>query len=99
MPLEVRLSQRAKSDQNSIWLHIAEDNTAAADRVLGRFDDIFTLLSENPNAGPAKPPLGKGRRTFNAEGYVICYRVTPKAVEVDAILHGARNITRRLFDE
>ena len=99
MPREVRLTDRAKSDRNAIWLHIAGDRMGAADRILERFDDIFRLLADNPNAGPSKPRLGKGRRTFTVEGYVICYTVTPKAIEVIAILHGARRITRRLLEE
>ena len=99
MPREVRLTDRAQSDRNAIWLHIAEDRIGAADRILERFDDIFRLLSDNPNAGPSKPRLGKGRRTFTVEGYVICYTVSPVAIEVIAILHGARNITRRLLDD
>ena len=99
MPREVRLSERAKADRNAIWLHIAEDRITAADRILERFDDVFRLLSDNPNAGPSRPRLGKGRRTFTVEGYVICYTVSPTAIDVMAILHGARNITRRLVDD
>lgn len=99
MPREVRLTDRAKSDRNAIWLRIAENRISAADRILERFDDVFQLLSDNPNAGPSRPRLGKGRRTFTVEGYVICYTVTPSAIEVIAILHGARNITRRLLEE
>lgn len=99
MPREVRLTDRSKSDRNAIWLHIAEDRIGAADRILERFDDVFRLLSDNPDAGPSKPRLGRGIRTFTVEGYVICYRVTPEAIEVIAILHGARNITRRLLED
>lgn len=99
MPREVRLTPRAVSDRNDIWLHIAEDQITAADRVLDRFDDIFRLLSDNPNAGPSQPRLGVGIRTFTVEGYVVCYRLGADAVEVVAILHGARDITRRLIDE
>jgi toxin ParE1/3/4 len=99
MPREVRLTERAKSDRNAIWLHIADDRPSAADRILERFEDIFRLLAGSPNAGPAKPRLGKAMRTFTVEGYAICYRVTPDAIEVIAILHGARNITRRLLEE
>jgi toxin ParE1/3/4 len=99
MPREVRLTNRAKSDRNASWLHIAEDRMSAADRILERFDDVFRLLSDNPNAGPSKPRLGKGRRTFTVDGYVICYTVSPVAIEVIAILHGARNITLRLLEE
>ncbi|RYE88232.1 MAG: type II toxin-antitoxin system RelE/ParE family toxin [Hyphomicrobiales bacterium] len=99
MPREVRLTDRATSDRNAIWLHIAEDRITAADHILDRFDEIFRLLSDNSSAGPAKPRLGKGMRTFTVEGYVICYRVSPDAVEVIAILHGARKITRRLLED
>lgn len=72
---------------------------SAADRVLERFDDIFRLLSGNPNAGPARPRLGRTIRTFTVEGYVLCYRVSTDAIEVIAILHGARKITRRLLED
>ena len=99
MPRRLRLTTRAQTQREEIWLQVAHDNLRAADRIADRFRDVLVLLADNPNAGPAKPRLGRGIRTFTVEGYVICYSVRPDAIEVLAILHGARNITRRLLEE
>jgi len=99
MRRKVRLSDRAKQNQFEIWYYIAQDNIGAADRLASRLTEVYLLLSENPEAGPSKPHLGDGIRTFTVSGHVICYRVTPDAIEVVAVFHGARNITRRLLEE
>ena len=99
MPHEVILGRKATNDRDQLWLHVAEHNLGAADRLLDRFEDVFRLLSENPLAGPSRPDLGNGIRTFTVEGHVICYRVVGNAIVVASIFHGARNITRRLLEE
>ena len=99
MPHSVRLSNRAARNRNDLWLYVAENNLSAADKLLQRFEDAFRLLSENPEAGRARPDLGDNIRTFAVAGHVICCRPDHDAITVAAIFHGARNITRRLLDD
>jgi hypothetical protein len=40
-----------RTDLIDIWLHIAQDNPAAADRLLDRFEDVFIRLAETPPMG------------------------------------------------
>ena len=45
------LTPRAKRDVNEIWDYIADDNIAAADRVLDALDSAMSKLAKNPVSG------------------------------------------------
>lgn len=99
MSLSIRLSATARAHRQAIWLYIAQNDLNAADRIVDRFRDILVLLADNPLAGQSKPLLGDGVRTYVVEGHVLCYRATESTIEVVAIFHGARNITRQLLED
>ena len=47
----VVFTKKAREDLIDIWLHIAEDDPTAADRVLDRLDDAASHLADHPEDG------------------------------------------------
>lgn len=92
MALRLDRSPQANLDERDIWLSIAPDNIAAADRFIADLHDAEERLMEFPQLGRARPQLGEAVRSWVLGSYLIIYRVTPSAVEVLRILHGARDI-------
>lgn len=88
-----RLSNSANRDIEEIWEYIAADNPEAADQWLARFHETFRWLSRYPRAGHKRGDAGRRPVLFWVEGrYEIVYRVMSGFIEVDAVLHGSRDI-------
>jgi len=86
-----RLSNAADRDLNEIW-DIAADSLDAADRLVERLYRTFLWLSNYPMAGHKREDI-EIPVLFWAEGnYEIIYRAFPDSIEIDAILHGRRDI-------
>lgn len=85
-------TKRAEEDLIGIWTFIAEDDAAAADRLLDRIDAVCGLLAENPLLGPARPDLRPDLRYFTVARYLILYRKMAGGVEIVRIIHGARDL-------
>jgi toxin ParE1/3/4 len=70
--------------------YIAEDNPAAADRLVQRIMRAVNLLGKNPAMG--RPGRVSGTRELVVGGtpYVVPYRVRANAVEVLRVFHAAR---------
>lgn len=76
----VRLPQ-AEDDLVAIWNYIADDNEAAADRLLDRIADVARKLAVYPQSGRERPELASGLRSFVIGNYVLFY------------LHDSRRLT------
>lgn len=50
MPRIVR-TYPARDDLRQIWLYIAQDSVAAADRMIDRFEETLQLISQQPYMG------------------------------------------------
>lgn len=90
-------SPLAKADIVEIWAYIADDNPAAADRLITRFDEVFRRLLAQPLIGKATEELGAGVRFFPTGSYLIFYRQVDPNIEIIRVLHGARDITAEFF--
>lgn len=95
----IRRSGQAEEDLISIWLSIALDNGAAADRLLDRFDRRWELLATQPFSGMARNDLGEDIRHLVVGSYLTFYRVTPAGIDILRVLHGRRDITAEDFTE
>jgi toxin ParE1/3/4 len=88
------VSPSARSDLDGVWDYVAIENDAqtAAEKLIDRFHDAFRRLARHPGLGTTCDWLRPGLRRFPVWPYVIFY--TPKAdrVEIERVIHGARNI-------
>ncbi len=82
----------AAQDLDDIWLHIALDNPAAADRVIDRIVAKTWLYADNPLSGRARSELADNVRSFPVETCVVFYEPVPDGIRVVRVLHGARDI-------
>jgi toxin ParE1/3/4 len=89
---------RAEEDLIEIWTYIAQENLAAADRVLDRIDAVCGGLAEHPRMGPARPYLAEELRCFVAGPYLVLYREAPDGVEIVRVIHGARHLPAAFRD-
>ena len=78
----------------AIWLWIARDDPAAADRMLDAIDARCALLAEHLLAGPARDDILSGLRQLVAGPYLVLYRVAPELVRILRVLHGRRYIDK-----
>lgn len=59
-----RLTEEARQDLDEIWLYIAEDSPAAADRFLDTLYERLVLLAGQPLLGRLRPELAPNLRSF-----------------------------------
>lgn len=93
---KVRLSRKARTDLDEIWLYIGRDSTNAADRFVELLVSKFPLLAENPELGRKRPELAPDLRSFPVKNYLIFYRIGRGPLEIVRILSGFRDL-RNLF--
>jgi toxin ParE1/3/4 len=95
MPKRFRKRREADLDLASIWRFIAADNPNAANAVLNRIGDVFTLLTENPLAGRDRAQLRPGLRSFVVGSYVVFYFARADGIEIVRVINSRKNITVR----
>lgn len=88
----IRRSAAARRDADEIWLSIAIDSEAAAERLMRRFEAAEDRLADFPELGPIHPDLGSDARYWVVGDYLILYRVSAGDVEIVRIIHGARDL-------
>jgi toxin ParE1/3/4 len=93
----VRRTARAAADLDDIWLRVALDNPAAADRLIDRLVARCHDLAAHPGLGVACPEIAPDARMLIIDDYVALYRVERSGVEIVRIVHGARRL-KGLFD-
>lgn len=94
----VRLSPRARTDLEEIWIYIARDSSGAADRFLDRIYEMCQKLAHAPGMGRRREELGRDLRSFPVGSQVIFYRRAKAGIEVVRVLSGCRDLDS-LFDE
>ncbi|MGD9721060.1 MAG: type II toxin-antitoxin system RelE/ParE family toxin [Pirellulales bacterium] len=97
---QVLLTRAAEEARIEIWLHIARDNSTAADNVVEEIDRRCRLCASQPLLGEGRPDLGSELRCFPVGSYVVIYRPLVDGIEVLLVIHGARDIPshlRKLF--
>lgn len=88
----VRQSRLAAADLLELWIHIAREDVAAADRLLDRIDGVCAKLAVSPALGRSREELAPGLRSFPVGRYVIFYRPAAGGIELARVLHGARDL-------
>jgi toxin ParE1/3/4 len=96
--IRVHISDAAEADLEAIWMHIATDSPANADRFLDRLVASITgTLSTAPLAGRARDEFEAGLRSLPYEKYIVFYRVRESIVDIVRIIHAARDLSA-IFD-
>jgi len=91
-----RFSSLARQDLRGIHDYFAQDDPAAALRLVGRIEEATELLKDNPYLGESCEELAERVRMIIVGNYVIFYRPVDDGVEIARVIHGARD-WRRLF--
>jgi toxin ParE1/3/4 len=86
--MTVRWTPTALRDLDSLHSYIADDNTAAALAVLETVVAGIDALARHPEMG--RKGRVAGTRELVIAPYVVAYRAGKTAIEILAIIHGAR---------
>ncbi len=87
------LSPDALQDLQEVWDFVAIDNANAADQLEDEFFNAFEKLARQPGMGHTRSDVtGRDVRFWPAGSYLIVYREGPPALQILAILHGARDV-------
>jgi toxin ParE1/3/4 len=86
--MKLRYERGALADLDEIFAYIAQDNPAAAARLVVRIEEVATRIAETPFMGEATRK-SKFRR-FPVGNYLIVYEVDQDEVIIHYVRHGAR---------
>ena len=90
--MRLRRTEQAERDLVDIWVYIARDNIAAADRLIDEMDDKTKNLAFYPKMGRERFDILSGVRSISVRKYVILYRLTSDEIEILRYVHGRRDL-------
>ena len=86
--MKLRYERGALADLDEIFSYVAQNNRAAAARLVARFEDASRRIAEAPYIGEA---ARKSRfRRWVVGNYLIVYEVGTEEVVIHYVRHGAR---------
>jgi toxin ParE1/3/4 len=86
-------SNRSEADAYEIWLHVAQHDPVAADRLIRSIYEQLEFLSNSPLVGTDRSDLVPRMRCFHL-GNVIFFRPIEDGIEFLRVVHGSRDIDR-----
>lgn len=86
------ITELAAADLLDIRDYIAEDNKAAAKKVLSELKEAMQRIAHNPQIGHIREELSKEVRLWPVRSYLIAY-LPDDPVVIIRVLHGARELT------
>jgi plasmid stabilization system protein ParE len=106
MSLRVNISGRAEADLTLQYTWYLENaNTEVAERFLKAFDLTAERLAQRPGLGRARKFHAgelRGIRSFPVGGrfsvHLIFYRRSGDSLSIERVMHGARDLPRRLLE-
>jgi toxin ParE1/3/4 len=96
--MRCELSPQAVADLQEIGDTIARDNPHRAASFARELLTHIQVITEQPEAYPARPELSEGLRSCAHQRYVIFFTASPELVRVERVIHGSRDITDESFD-
>lgn len=90
--LPIIRTAHAEEDLIAIWLYVAQDSGAAADRLLDRIEARWQQVATYPFSGAPREDIATGIRHLIVGEYLTLYRVREEAIEIVRVLHGRRKI-------
>jgi plasmid stabilization system protein ParE len=96
----VVVTEPADADTAEIQAYLErEAGSLTASKYSDSFESLYERLTAHPDSGAPRPDLGPHVRTAIVAPYVVIYRhvADDDVVAIIRIVHGSRNITRRLL--
>ena len=93
-----QLTEDAIVDIDGIWLYLLQEaGVETADRIIAELFKSFDKLVEIPNSGHRRADLTSRKVLFyKAFSYLVIYFPETKPLQILALLHGKRNVSRIL---
>jgi len=89
-PTKIEWTTLATAQAMELHRYIAEDSFASANRQLGLVLESIQTLSLFPRKGRVGRVSGTRELVVTGAPYVVAYRLQSTAIQILAILHGAR---------
>jgi len=89
----------AEEDLVDIWVHIAPDDEAAADRLVDELHELTHRLLRFPLMGRTADRLRPGARSFAHRDYLLIYRPMEYGLAVLRVVHGSRDLESLIYPE
>ncbi|MDH3600428.1 MAG: type II toxin-antitoxin system RelE/ParE family toxin [Candidatus Tectomicrobia bacterium] len=88
--MTLKWTRRALRDMQHLHDYIAEDNPAAARRMVSRIRDASRHLRRNPHIGKTGRVVETRELTIAGTSYIVVYCVEGQQVQIVAVIHGAQ---------
>jgi toxin ParE1/3/4 len=98
MASEYALRKSAEADIDEILDYIAADNPQAAPELYSELLRLFDRLARFPESGRRRKELLSGLRSVPFGNYVVFFEGS-NPIEINRVLHGARDINDSHFEE
>jgi len=94
---KIILSEAADADLENIFDYTLDEfGVDQAVSYVSGFDEVFDMISENPEIGRERKEIRDELRSLNKDKYIIFYRTFSDHVRIVRILHGSRDLPRFL---
>jgi len=102
MPVELNWSPQARTDLLDLYLTIALEHPATAERYLDRIEAKVEMLRDHPRMGVRRADIRAPARMLVETPYLILYAVVPDtddgpvdAVEIVRLIDGRRDLANQ----
>ena len=86
------LSDFIESDLDEIATYIAQDSPRYALETIRRIREEFRVIASGPYRYRLRPEIDPELREATAGRYVILFRIVANVVQIQRVLHGARDL-------
>ena len=95
--MRFQVSKKAEQELDEIFVFWAKRaGLEIADRLIDSIEDRFALISDYPMVGRRCEELAPGVRSFPVGNYLVYYRKRQGAIQIQRVLHAARDQARAL---
>ena len=88
--MKLRWTRLAIADLDRVYDYVAENDPSAASRLIDRIDQTLQVLKQHPGAGRIGRVQGTRELVITGSPFVVPYRVRGNAIQIPAVIHGAR---------